>query len=626
MCAIAGYFGKGDEGCLNKMIDSMSYRGPDDKGIYIDGGVGLAQRRLSIIDLSSAGHQPMSNEDGKVWVIFNGEIYNFLELKKELKRKHDFKSNSDTEVIVHLYEEIGSEVFSKLQGMFSIAIYDKNLKKIFLARDRMGKKPLYWGVHNGDFIFGSELKALINHPSFIKKISIEALDDFLFNEHVPTPNSIFENTYKLEPGIYLTYDGLKIEKKAFWNIKFTPKNNNFSDSLVDLDSVLKKAVSDRLVADVPLGVFLSGGLDSSAIAYYASKMSKEKIKTFSIGFENKSFDESMYAREVSKFLSTDHHEKILSSKDVLELIPEIFSKLDEPIADASIIPTYLLSKFTKQNVTVALSGDGGDELFCGYDTFLAHKLSPLYSLLSNSFINNFIRRLVNNLPTSFSNMSFDFKVKKFINDFDKNPLHRNQKWLSAFSVSDRKELFSNKFHSDLERNNQFKYIDSYLKESDSKDVLDNLSLIYQRTYMMDQVLVKVDRASMMNSLEVRSPFLDTSVVDLVNHMPASFKIHFFVRKYILKKLMYGKLPKNIIYRKKKGFGIPVAEWINGDLKPMVLKYLGKENINRQGIFNPEYVRVLLENHFNGSVDNKKKIWTLLCFSIWYDNFIKNYGN
>ncbi len=621
MCAITGYWGVGDEKSLEKMIDSMFYRGPNDRGIYTDKNIGLAQRRLSIIDLSPAGHQPLSNEDETVWIVFNGEIYNFSDLRNGLKNKHVFKGRSDTEVIVHLYEEIGEEVFSRLQGMFAIAIYDKKINKILLARDRMGKKPLYWGLHDNTFIFGSELKALINHPKFTREVSISSLNDYLFNENIPTPNSIFKNTYKLEPGVYLSYDGNKIEKKSFWDLSFNNKNTDFALSLNGLDENLRKAVSDRLVSDVPLGVFLSGGLDSSTVAYYASKVSKTKVKTFSIGFEEKSFDESGYAREVANFLGTEHHEKILKAKDVIDLIPEIFSKLDEPMADASIVPTYLLSKFTRENVTVALGGDGADELFCGYDTFLAYKLSYFYKILGGKLFGRWLGKAVNLIPTSFSNMSLDFKIKKFINGFDSNDLYRNQKWLAAFDLADRKELFKEEFLPIIEKENQFKYIDLYVSKNNVKDPIDKLSLIYQRTYMMDQVLVKVDRASMMNSLEVRAPFLDTRVVDLANNLPSSFKIRGLVRKFILKKLMSDKLPKNIIYRKKKGFGMPIAEWLRTDLKPLVLKYLNKDIINKQGFFRYEYVEKILNDHFSGAVDNRKKIWTLLCFSLWYENFV-----
>ncbi len=621
MCGITGYSGKGDEIILGKMNETLSHRGPDDAGLKIFETAGLAQCRLSILDLSPAGHQPMSNEDGTVWITFNGEIYNFKELRKGLKQKHVFKSSSDTEVIIHLYEEIGIEVFSKIQGMFAIAIYDSRNGELILGRDRMGKKPLFWGIHSGTFLFGSELKSLIAHPSFKKEIDLQSLNKYFLYEYIPTPHTIFKDTYKLEPGTLLIWNGKEAKKKVFWKPTFLPKENSFASAIKGLEETLQSAVKDRLVSDVPLGIFLSGGLDSSAVAYYASRANPGKVKTFSIGFKEKSFDESAYARQVAKHLGTKHYEKILSVKDCLEIIPTIGQLLDEPMADASIVPTYLLSKFTRENVTVALGGDGGDELFCGYDTFLAHRLARMYERLPVIIRDGLIKRLVNSLPTSHSNMSLDFKAKKFVAGFEGNQSYRNQRWLGAFDKDDRKKLFNDTVWNSVGTKNEFDDIDTYLKSADSHDTYDELGLLYERMYMMDQVLVKVDRASMMNSLEVRAPFLDTRVVDLANHMPVGFKFKGLERKYILKKLMEGKLPHDIIYRKKKGFGMPIGEWIRGDLKPLVLDYLGKPSIEKMGLFKADYVGKLLQEHFNDVKDNRKQIWTLLVFAMWWRRWI-----
>lgn len=621
MCGIAGYYGCGGEDILNKMIDSVSYRGPDDKGVFVHNNVGLAQRRLSIIDLSPAGHQPMFNEDRTVAVIFNGEIYNFQKIKEGLKQKHNFISNSDTEVIVHLYEEIGEEVFSKINGMFAIALFDLKSNEIYLARDRMGKKPLYWSKFGKDFIFGSELKTLFHHPSFKKEIDLDSLNKYLTFEYIPTPHSIFKNTYKLEPGTFLVWDGKDITKKTFWQQTFLPKAESFDNSLKLLDDTLTRSVKDRLVSDVPIGVFLSGGLDSSIISYYAQKINNGKIKTFSIGFKEDSFDESKYAKKVANYLGTEHYEKIISVNDGLSIIQKISNILDEPIADSSIIPTYLVSEFAKDKVTVVLGGDGGDELFLGYDTFLAHKLAYFYGLIPRFFRVKVIKPIINILPTSFSNMSLDFKLKKFVNGFEGNEHYRNDRWLAPFSGDDKKLLLNEKIKYKLS-SNEFNDIDSYISKLDSKDFFDELTFLHQRMYMMDQVLVKVDRASMMNSLEVRAPFLDTDVVDLANHMPNDFKLKGFERKYILKKLMEGKIPNDIIYRKKKGFGSPVAKWIREDMKPIVLDFLGKDSIEEMGIFNYEYINKILLEHFSGKVDNRKKIWTLLVFAMWWRKWLK----
>jgi asparagine synthase (glutamine-hydrolysing) len=622
MCGIGGYFGEGNNEILDRMIDSVTYRGPDDRGTIVSGKVGLGQRRLSIIDLSSGGHQPISNEEGDIHIVFNGEIYNFKSLKSELKKQHTFKGSSDTEVILHLYEEIGEEVFEKLSGMFAIAIFDERNNKLILSRDRMGKKPLYWYMKNGNFLFGSELKVLMQHPKFEKVIDTISLNKYFTYEFVPTPGTIFKDAYKLEPGSYLVWDGNNINKKIFWEPKFSPKEASFEESILELDAKLSSAVESRLVSDVPVGIFLSGGIDSSAVAYYAKKASKTNIKTFSIGFKEKSFDESQYAREVADYLKTDHYEKILSIDECVNILNEIGEVLDEPMADPSIIPTYLLSKFTREKVTVALGGDGGDELFCGYDTFFAHKFSGVYELAPESVREKVIKPLVNIIPTSFSNMSLDFKLKKFVNDFSGNKHYRNQRWLSPFSHEERSKLFNSVVWKKLSEENEFSDIDRYLSNNDSNDFFDELTLLHQRLYMMDGVLVKVDRASMMNSLEVRAPFLDKEVVDLANHMPTDFKLKGFERKYVLKELMKDKLPKEIVYRKKKGFGMPIGEWLQGELKPLLEDVLSEENIKKMNIFNYDYIRYLLDNHYSGKQDNRKQIWSVLIFALWWRKWLK----
>lgn len=627
MCGIAGYFGSGDSQILKKMSDAISYRGPDDEGFYVEKNLGLAHRRLAIIDLSPSGHQPMSNEDGNIQIIFNGEIYNFEELKKGLLKKHLFKGYSDTEVIVHLFEEIGPKAFSKLEGMFAIALYDKKEGKLFLARDRMGKKPLYYGIFNNTLLFGSEPKSLMAHPAFVKELDMLSLNKYFQYEYVPTPHTMFKGMFKLEPGHYATYDGTSISKTKFWDVPIVSKKENISieDALVRFDSLLYTAVKKRLMSDVPLGIFLSGGIDSSTVAYYAQKIATESntkpIETFSIGFSEDSFDESKYAKKVSEHLNTNHHEKILSAKDSLILIPTIADFLDEPIADASIIPTFLLSRFTRESVTVSLGGDGGDELLSGYDTFIAHKLCSLYEKIPLILRKNILEKILLSMPSSFKNMSFDFKIKKFINGFYGDKKYRNQRWLGAFTDVDRKKLFNTAVTKEIEGVNVFEDIDRYI-ENIGKDVSydDQLMYEYLRTYMMDDILVKVDRASMYNSLEVRAPFLDTQLIEFLVSLPKEFKLRGFTTKYLLKRLMKDKLPREIVYRKKKGFGIPLAKWLREELRPLVLELLSKDKLQKQGLFNPEYVHILIEEHFSKKADNRKQIWTLLVFQMWYDRW------
>ena len=626
MCGIAGYFGEGDSVVLKKMADTLRHRGPDDEGYYEDGTVGIAHRRLSIIDLSPSGHQPMTGEDENVHIVFNGEIYNFQELRAGLKNKHQFKGVSDTEVIVHLYEEIGPEVFSKIKGMFAIALYDKAQKKLFLARDGMGKKPLYYGIFEKTLLFGSELKALMAHPKFKKELDIASLNKYFQYEYVPTPHTMFQNVFKLESGHYATYDGNVLTKTKFWDLSFEANKvgASLNDTITRFDELLYDGVKKRLISDVPLGVFLSGGIDSSTIAYYAQKIARDTgaqpIQTFSIGFKEDSFDESKYARQVAKFLGTKHHEKILSAQEGAALIPVIADLLDEPMADASIIPTYLLSHFTRGHVTVALGGDGGDELLCGYDTFLAHRAASIYEKVPEVLRRKIIEKMVPLLPSSHKNMSWDFKAKKFIAGFYGDKKYRNQRWLGAFDKDERKKLFSKKIAKKIESLNEFEDIDNYLKELSTNEYYDQLTYLYLRTYMMDDILVKVDRASMYNSLEVRAPFLDTDVVDFLVNVPLSLKLHGFTTKYLLKKLMEDKLPRDIVYRKKKGFGIPLAEWLGGELKPLVLEMLSEERLKKQGLFDPTYVKGLLDDHFSKRADNRKPLWTLLVFQMWYDRW------
>ncbi|MEK7662220.1 MAG: asparagine synthase (glutamine-hydrolyzing) [Patescibacteria group bacterium] len=626
MCGIAGYVGRGDEATLRRMADSIRYRGPDDEGYFVENNVGIAHKRLSIIDLSRSGHQPMSGEDGNVIVAFNGEIYNFKKLRDELENRHRFVGNSDTEVIVHLYEEEGARAFSKLDGMFAIALYDKRAKKLYLVRDRFGKKPLYYARFKDTFLFGSELKAILAHPAAVKELSFSALNKYLQFEYVPTPETIFNNIFKLEPAHYLVYDGSSIEKTRFWDIpddSFSAgATGSFDEAAQRLDGLLSSAVEKRLVSDVPLGVFLSGGIDSSTIAWYAARALRsqnKKLKTFSIGFREGSFDESSYARQVADFLVTDHREEILSAKDASALVPEIFSLLDEPLADASIIPTYLLSRFTRHGVTVALGGDGGDELLMGYDTFLAHRAAEYYNFLPQ-VIKKTIFSVVNNLPTSFKNMSFDFRAKKFIDGISLPSRYRNQRWLGAFSGEERKKLLSPKVWDTVSSENEFESIDSAISGKRYIDQYNELSYLYMRTYLLDDILVKVDRASMYHSLEVRAPFLDTELASYAIGLPREWKMNGFTTKYILKKLMENRLPQGIARRSKKGFGIPLAQWLMGDLKPLLLNLLSEERLKKQGIFNPQYVRGLIDAHLSRKYDNRKKLWALLVFQMWYEKW------
>lgn len=603
MCGIAGYFGQGDRGILERMTNTLTHRGPDDVGFFVDGELGFGFRRLSIIDPSPLGHQPMESSDGSIVIIFNGEIYNFLELRQELEKKgYQFKSKSDTEVIIYAYAEYGTECFKKLNGMFAIALYDKKNQRVVFARDRLGKKPLYWALFDNALIFGSELKALMQHPLFRKDIDPASLNKYFTFDYIPTPHTVFKNVYKLEPGYYLAYEAGKIEKECFWDVEFNTTDlvdTDFTDILKELDVKLERAVKSRLVSDVPLGIFLSGGLDSSTIAYYAQKGSSEKIKTFSIGFQEKSFDESDYAREVAKCLGTDHYEHTLTAKDALDLIPRIGSIIDEPMADYSIIPTYLLSKFTREHVTVALGGDGGDELFFGYPTFQAERLFPLIKIGAP-----FIRLFEKLLPVSHAHFNMRFKLEQLLQGINVPGKYRHHAWMGTFL-----------------NENVFEDIDRYWGKIKNEPRWNQLVYLYLKTYLMDQVLVKVDRASMANSLEVRAPFLDYEFVDFVNSLNYTYKINGLQTKCLLKKLMEDKLPRDIVYRKKQGFGVPLSAWFTKELKPFVLDTLSPEKIRRTGLLDSDMVQKVITEHMNNRTDHRKKLWSLLTFQMWYDRWM-----
>jgi len=622
MCGIAGYVGEGGRGDLEKMVDAIKHRGPDDKGIFLVGDVGLAHARLSVIDLSERGHQPMFNEDKTIGIVFNGEIYNFKELKNELiKLGYKFKSDTDTEVIIYLYEEFGESCFERLNGMFAIGLYDFRLGKLILARDKMGKKPLYWAIFGGTLMFASELRAIMEHRIFKKELNLDALNKYLTYEYVPTPHSIFKNVYKLEPANYLVYQNKEIKKIKFWEIEFNNSDISFDEAITQLDKKINESVKLRMVSDVPFGVFLSGGLDSSTIAYYAQKNSSRKIKTFSVNFEEKSFDESKYAQKVSDILGTEHYDQLLTTKNLIETLSTI-DLIDEPIGDASIIPTYLLSKHARNYVTVALGGDGGDELFAGYPTFQADVLAGIYEKIPTLIKKIFLEKIIHKIPETDNNFSLGFRLKTFVKGLGGDKNYRHHRWLGSFTAEEKEKLFKREIWNEIDAKKDFEEIDYYLKNIKAEDHRNKTLGLYMRTYLMDEVLVKVDRASMKNSLEIRSPFLDPNLVELANSLPFSFKLKGFTTKYILKKLMEDKLPGSIVYRKKKGFGIPLSRWLRNELKEFCDGLLSEEKIKNQGLFNYDYIARLKQEHFDENKNNRKKLWTLMAFMIWYEKYMK----
>lgn len=621
MCGIAGFAGEGSRGKLESMVSAIRHRGPDDQGIFLKDGIGLAHSRLSIIDVTVAGHQPMFNHDETVAIIFNGEIYNFPILKKELLGKGCvFKSHSDTEVILRLYEVYGEACFEKLVGMFAVAIFDFAKNKLVLARDRMGEKPLYWSLQKNTLVFASELGALMVSGLIQKEVDLASLNKYLLFDYVPTPHTILKDVYKLEPATYLVYEGGTIRKQVFWSPPQSLASADETEAMHLLDNLLEQSVSGQLVSDVPLGVFLSGGIDSSTIAWYAQKNSKEPISTFSIGFQDSDFDESKYAREVSALLGTHHYERVIVPEDALSVISQISEVFSEPVADASVIPTLLLSEFTQREVKVSLGGDGGDELFAGYPTFQAERIFGVYVRFP-WIIRKVTEIIIRFLPAGNGNFDLSFNLKKFISSTSTNREHRHMEWLGSFPEEERLALTVGALHKTVQQQNVFEDTDKYKSEYTQPDPGNRLLYVYLRSYLMDEVLVKVDRASMHHSLEVRAPLLDYRVADFLFLLPHSLKNKNFQTKYFLKKLMRGRLPDHILDRKKKGFGLPMSRWLRGELKELCNELLSADEILRQGLFNPEYVIRLKSDHFEGRVDNRKQLWNLMVFSLWHKKWL-----
>ncbi len=621
MCGICGFLNKKilSPEALEKMNDVLSHRGPDDKGIYINQipygsdslQVGLGNRRLSIIDLSEHGHQPMCNETQDIWIVFNGEVYNFHELKKELEDKgHKFKGRSDTEVILHSYEQWGVDCLQRFNGMFAFAICDEKKKQIFIARDRVGIKPLYYYFKNGNFAFSSELKSLLKYPFFDKELDKKSLYYYLLFQYVPSPFSIFKNTSKLLPGHYLTFkenEGVKIKK--YWDIlekRKEIKNNGIQEYIEEFESLIKSSVKYRLISDVPLGAFLSGGTDSSLVVAAMSQLTN-KVETFTIGFEEKKYNEAVYAKKVASYLGAKHHELYFKGKDIYSLIPEMCKYYDEPFGDSSSLPTYLVSKLARENgIKVVLSGDGGDELFCGYNRYIWINMFENFLFLPEILREGFLP-LLEKLP--------NLKLRRFSQVLQsKNPL---KIYLSIINMWSEKEL--SKLVDVNYPDKELPFFKVY-KKIDSLPPLERFPLLDFHTYLPEDILTKVDRASMAASLETRVPLLDHRIVEFAYSLPLNLRYKRGIRKYLLKKLLYKYLPTKFFKRPKKGFGIPLDECIRGGAKPYIKDYLNPAKIKKEEMFNHKFVGEIVNKHLSGKYNYQYPIWTLLQFQLWKERY------
>ena len=602
---------------IKKMLSCIVHRGPDDWGIYYKRPrVGLGMRRLSIIDLVT-GKQPIHNETNSLQIVLNGEIYNFRELREDLEKKgHRFYTLSDTEVIVHLYEEYGVDCLAHLRGMFAFALWDTAKQSLFLARDRLGIKPLHYTTFDGKIIFASELKSILACQGINKQLDYPALDRYLSFEYIPAPQTIFKNIKKLLPGHYLIYDEAKLDIKKYWDIDFSERGNFSEEEIVE---TLKESVNYRLVSDVPLGAFLSGGIDSSAVVALMSSLTKEPVKTFSIGFEDQSYNELKYARLVARQFKTDHHEFILKP-DIPDLVKKLIDYLDEPLGDFSFIPVYLVSQMARQYVTVALSGDGGDELFAGYETYLAQKSSGYYRRLPGVLRHRLIAPLLKMLPPASQKKGLMNYLRRFTAG-ETLPAHlQHIRWMIFLEEGAKKNLYSPDFQNELNTANSYQPWMDYFNLAGNTEPLDQQQYVDLKTYLPENILLKVDRMSMANSLEVRVPMLDHKLVELAAGIPSSLRLKGFSTKHIFKKAMGGILPPEIINRPKQGFSIPIKNWLKEDLKDLVLEVLSEAQIKKRGLFNYSYVQRLTQEHLEGRENHSHSLWALMIFNLWSEKY------
>jgi asparagine synthase (glutamine-hydrolysing) len=567
MCGIAGFVGPGERRNLIAMTRALEHRGPDGEGIYEDefAHVFLGHRRLAIIDIAG-GYQPMPNEDNTIFVVFNGEIYNHTVLRRELiARGHVFRTDhSDTEVLVHGFEEWGDDLPLRLNGMFAFVIYDKSRRRLFLARDRFGEKPLYYFTKPGLFAFASELSGILAHPLASRSLDIRAVQKFFAHGYIPAPNALYENSRKLPGGCHLTYDLMSgtADIRRYWrfSLESDERLNAADDDRLasELRALLIQAVDRRLMSDVPLGVFLSGGIDSASVLAAITKLRKHsQVDTFTIGFNESSFNESEQARSIAQTLGSQHHEELLDISKASNLAPIVLSKMDEPLGDGSLIPTYLLSKFTHKRVKVALSGDGGDELFAGYDPFQALLPARIYQRITPKNVHLLFRRLAGLIPMSTENMSFDFKLRRTLAGLTYPRSLWNPIWLAPLEPRDILDIFERPLPVD----ELYEEVLALWDAGEGKDLIDRTLEFYTNFYLQDGILMKVDRAAMMNSLETRAVFLDNDLVEFCRRLPNRFKIRRGQRKYLLRRALRGLVPDDVLVRPKKGCGIPLASWL-----------------------------------------------------------------
>jgi asparagine synthase (glutamine-hydrolysing) len=620
MCGIAGALALDHEALLpaslaRAMCDVIVHRGPDDEGILADGPLSMGMRRLSIIDVAG-GQQPIWNEDETIAVFQNGEIYNFAELRKDLEsRGHRFRTNCDTEAIVHLYEEYGDECVQHLRGMFAFAVWDQKKRRLLLARDRIGIKPLYYANDGRRVLFGSELKSLLA-GGLNPEIDRQALHDYLTLTHIPAPQTIFKAARKLEAGHRLIIENGKVRDECWWELDLTPARFSSEEEIVEaIRAGVEDAVRSHLVSDVPLGVFLSGGVDSASLVACMRKHHTGTLKTFSIGFEEKTFNELDRARVAAKHYETEHHE-LMVTPDATALVPELAAAFDEPYADSSAIPVLCVARLAREHVTVALSGEGGDEIFAGYKTYSATLMAGWYRRFVPSLLRKVVPSIVDRLPVSHDRVSFDYMAKRFVRGAEQPALASHLAWKAIFDETRKSSLYADPA-TELEPT--LRLFERAAQGIPEKDVLAQLLAADTKVGLEGDMLVKADRMTMATSLEGRVPLLDHPLVELAASVPSRWKMKGMTKKYLLRKAMAPMLPHETLHGPKQGFNVPIPSWLVGPLRERVHDTLAAERVKATGLFQPEIVQDLIRAHEAKEMDYSRDIWTLLMFQTWHDS-------
>jgi asparagine synthase (glutamine-hydrolysing) len=624
VCGIAGIVRSDgapvDRELLARMNEAIHHRGPDEDGFYFNDGVGLAMRRLAIIDLKS-GQQPIPNADRTAWIVFNGEIYNYRELRQQLEDAgHRFETNSDTEAIVHAYDQYGTDCPKHLRGMFAFAIWDTRNRSLFLARDRVGKKPLLYAQVDGQLIFGSEFSALLLHPAVSRDVDYEAIHHYLSFICVPAPLTAYRSIRKLEPGHWLRWQNGEIETERYWQLDFSRKikitEEEAGERVVDL---LRDAVKVRLMSEVPLGAFLSGGIDSSAVVALMAEESAEQVKTFSIGFEEQDFSELHHAKRVAKHVGADHHEFIVRP-NAMEILPTLVEHYGEPFADSSAIPSYYVSRETRRFVTVALNGDGGDECFAGYERYAGMNIAQTYANLPGSLRDGIIRNLVNALPAGTSKNPIS-KAQRFVAAASLKPVDRYLRWITAFDETAKYNLYSDEMRHAAAGWRTASFLEPWFAKVNGAGIVDASLLADTMTYLPNDLLVKMDIASMSVSLEARSPFLDHHLMEFAASLPENLKLRGLKTKYLLKRVLKRLVPQENLTRRKMGFGVPIGSWFRGSMQPLLRETVLSDRALKRGLFKPDAVRALVEQHVSRRVDHSHRLWSLLMLELWFQRFI-----